>query len=225
MRACSASESKACKSTVPVLLAFSIRRNLWRSHGGISIGNCLRRKRESSPVEKTPAILIRKTRLTETSLIIHWCTEHCGIIKTVAKGALRPKSAFAGKLDLFFDAEIEFVHSRKSDLHVLRELAVGDPRLGLRQSYVRTLAAAYFVQLLELTAERGTPIEPFHDLLRRGLNFLTANTPTRKAILHYEKEIAALLGMDGHHLAPIEAIRDLYKRVPPGRAELMEKLG
>lgn len=179
----------------------------------------------SFPVEKTAAILIRKTRLTETSLIVHWCTEHCGIIKTVAKGALRPKSAFAGKLDLFFDAEIEFVHSRNSDLHILRELAVGNARLGLRQSYPRTLAAAYFVQLLELTAERGTPIGPFHDLLRRGLDFLAANAPTRKAILHYEREIGALLGMDGHPLAPIEAIRDLYKRIPPGRAELLAKLG
>ncbi len=176
-------------------------------------------------MEKTAAILIRKTRLTETSLIVHWCTEHCGLIKTVAKGALRPKSAFAGKLDLFFDAEIEFVPSRKSDLHVLRELAVGNARFGLRESYLRTQAAAYFVQLLELTAERGTPIAPFHDLLRRGLDFLATNTPTRKAILHYEKEIAALLGMDGHHLAPIEAIRDLYKRVPPGRVELLEKAG
>ncbi len=224
MRACSASESKACKSTDTVLLAFSIRRNLWRSQGGISIANCRNRTRESLPVEKTAAILIRKTRLTETSLIVHWCTEHCGIIKTVAKGALRPKSAFAGKLDLFFDAEIEFVHSRKSDLHVLRELAVGDPRLGLRSSYVRTQAAAYFVQLLELTTERGTPIEPFHDLLRRGLDFLASHAPTRKAILHYEKEITTLLGMDGHHLAPIEAIRDLYKRVPSGRSELLAKL-
>jgi len=176
-------------------------------------------------VEKTAAILIRKSRLTETSLIVHWCTEHCGIIKTVAQGALRPKSPFAGKLDLFFDAEIAFVLSRNSDLHILRELAVGNTRLGLRASYLRTQAAAYFVQLLELTAERGTPIGPFHDLLRRGLDFLATRAPTRKAILHYEKEIAALLGMEGHPLAPIEAIRDLYKRVPPGRTELLEKAG
>jgi hypothetical protein len=49
-------------------------------------------------VHPTRAIAIRLTRLTETSLIVHWFTEGHGLIKTVAKGARSPKSAFAGKL-------------------------------------------------------------------------------------------------------------------------------
>ena len=168
--------------------------------------------------------MIRKHRLSDTSLIVHWCSDEFGMIKTVAKGALRPKSAFAGKLDLFFDAEIEFIRSRKSDLHILKELAVDNARFGLRKTWLQTQAAAYFVQLLENTAEKDTPIDEFYDLLRRGLNFLTDNAPTRKAVLHYEKEMAALLGIGGHRMTPYEAIREVYKRMPPLRAELMEKL-
>ncbi len=175
-------------------------------------------------MEKSHAILIRRTRLTETSLIIHWCSVTFGIIKTVAKGALRAKSPFAGKLDLFFDAEIEFVRSRKSDLHILKELSVENPRLGLRQSYARTQMASYFVQLLEMIAELETPIPDHHDLLRRGLDFLADNTPTREALLHYEKEVARLLGLEGHHRSPIEAIRDVYKKIPSQRAPLLEAL-
>ena len=76
---------------------------------------------------------------------MHWCSPELGLIKTVAKGALRPKSGFAGKLDLFFTAEIEFVRSRKTDLHILKELDVLDARFGLRESYLQTLAASYFV--------------------------------------------------------------------------------
>jgi DNA repair protein RecO (recombination protein O) len=52
-------------------------------------------------MDKAHGIVIRLTKLTETSLIVHWCTREAGLLKTVAKGARRPKSPFAGKLDLF----------------------------------------------------------------------------------------------------------------------------
>jgi recombinational DNA repair protein (RecF pathway) len=52
-------------------------------------------------LDTTPAILLRKMKLTETSLIVTWLTEHHGKLKTVAKGARQAKSRFAGRLDLF----------------------------------------------------------------------------------------------------------------------------
>ena len=70
------------------------------------------------------AIVVRLTRLTETSLIVHWFTQDHGLIKTVAKGARRSKSPFAGKLDLFFGGEIAFVRARRGELHLLREVAI-----------------------------------------------------------------------------------------------------
>ena len=63
-------------------------------------------------VHPTEAIVIRLTRLTETSLIVHWFTEGHGLVKTVAKGARRTKSPFAGQLDLFFGGEITFGRDR-----------------------------------------------------------------------------------------------------------------
>ena len=68
----------------------------------------------------TQAILIRLTRLTDTSLIVHWFTSEHGLLKTVAKGARRPKSPFAGHLDLFLGGEIVFQHARRGELHALR---------------------------------------------------------------------------------------------------------
>src|SRR5216117_239523 len=78
-------------------------------------------------VETTTAILLRKRKFSDTSLIVSWCTESCGCIQTVAKGARRAKSPFAGKLDLFFEAEISIVRSRKSDLHTLTEVVLKNP--------------------------------------------------------------------------------------------------
>ena len=81
----------------------------------------------------TEAILIRTHRLTETSLIVSWFTQTEGLVKTVAKGALRPKNPFSGKLDLFFSGEISVVRARKGELHILKEVAISEWRESLRK--------------------------------------------------------------------------------------------
>ncbi len=176
-------------------------------------------------MEKDRAILIRRFRLTETSLIIHWCALEHGLIKTVAKGARNPRNRFYGNLDLFYEAEIEFVRSRAGDLHTLRDLAVTAPHFGIRTSYPRTLAASYFVRLLEVTCERETSVGDLYDLFRRALGYLEANEPDSRAILHFESEMARTLGIRSGPRPPIESLRDACHRIPEQRAELFSLLG
>ena len=181
-------------------------------------------------LDKTCAILLRRIPLTETSLIVHWCSDEFGLLKTVAKGARRPKSPFAGKLDLFFDCELEFVRSKKSDLHILKDLAVSNARLGLRDSYLQTQAATYFGQLVEQVAENESPISELVDLLRRALDYLTAQKPNLRAVNHFETELAKHLGvLDPQEKisrgnSPIDRIADLGARIPKQRAELLARL-
>ena len=171
------------------------------------------------------ATLIRTSRLTETSLIVHWCSDQKGLIKTAAKGALRPKSPFAGKLDLFFEAELVYVPSRSGDLHTLKEVSVVTPREGIRLSYVSTLAAAYFVRWIELVAERETPIPEMADLLRRALDFLGEKPPSVTAVSHFEKELARLSGLGDNLANPVAKLSGMFHSVPPQRQELMDRLG
>ncbi|MEM7147583.1 MAG: DNA repair protein RecO [Verrucomicrobiota bacterium] len=173
---------------------------------------------------KDNAILLRRYQLTETSLIVHWCAADSGIIKTIAKGAQRPKSPFVGKLDLFFDAEIEFFRSRKSDLHTLQDLEVTNPRMNLRTSYPRTLAASYFIQLVEIVSERDTPLTELHSLLQRALNYLNDNEPNLKAITHFERELARAVGIDQSGTSPINTIADTFHRLPESRDDLLGTL-
>ncbi|PYL84292.1 MAG: DNA repair protein RecO, partial [Verrucomicrobia bacterium] len=42
-------------------------------------------------MKSTAAILLRKRKFSDTSLIVSWCTESLGCIQTVAKGARRAK--------------------------------------------------------------------------------------------------------------------------------------
>ena len=193
----------------------------WFDASGIAIsGNSLKDRR----VLTTDAIVIRLTRLTETSLIVHWFTEAHGLVKTVAKGARRAKSPFAGQLDLFFGGEISISQSRRGDLHSLREVAIRQWREGLRRDYTSTLLAAYCCQLLEIAVEPEHPDPGLHDLLKRALDHLDTAPPSLRALRHYETELARLLGVT-HHQAPADlSLRDALGSLPASRAELVERL-
>lgn len=176
-------------------------------------------------METTAAICLRKTLLSDTSLIVTWCSERFGKIKTVAKGARRPKSPFAGKLDLFFAAEIQWSRSRRSELHTLREVVLCEPFAGLRTLYGRTQLAAYFVELIELATAPEQAVPELYDLLRRAFTYLNNGPATQRALLHFESELARLLGIHGQAgTTPAVAIGRACGRLPPERAELLQRL-
>ena len=169
-------------------------------------------------MQTTAAILLRKTRFSETSLIVTWFTRDHGRLKTVVKGALRPKSRFAGVLDLFFDCDISIARSAKSELHTLREADLRDARGGLRTDHRRVALASYFVELVELTTEPEHPAPELYDLLRRAFCFLDQNPAGPRALLHFEGELVRMLGIAHPTLTPIVAIGRSCHRIPSSRA-------
>ncbi len=172
-------------------------------------------------MEKTHGTVIQLHPYQETSLIVQWSSLDHGLIRTVAKGARRPKSGFAGKLDLFFKLELAYIPSRSSTLHTLCEVGLMDPREGLRSTYVQTLAASYFCKLIVTVAEEGTPLLELAGLLERGLDYLAEQVPTPKAIHYFEKQTASMLGLGDRGL---EGIGALYGRIPSLRKELLQKV-
>ncbi len=178
-------------------------------------------------METTNAILLRKRKLSDTSLIVSWCTESLGCLETVARGARRPKSVFAGRLDLFFEAEIQLQRSRKSNLHTLTEAVVRNPYGGIRENFQRTLTAAFFVEWIEVTTEPEHPAPELFHLLQRALGFLDRNDATPRALQHFEAELARLAGV--HDAAvlrsdPAAALATLFGRMPRGRNALLKAL-
>lgn len=181
-----------------------------------------------STVQSTAAILLRKRKFSDTSLIVSWCTESLGCIQTVAKGARRAKTPFAGKLDLFFETEIAIVPSRKSTLHTLAEVMVKNPFAGIRQNYLRTQTAAYFVELIEICTERDHHEPELFGLLRRAFGYLDANEPNLRAVSHFETELARIAGVhDAKKLKsdPAFALGNLFGRLPLSRTPLLKTLG
>ncbi|HWL54746.1 MAG TPA: DNA repair protein RecO [Chthoniobacteraceae bacterium] len=173
-------------------------------------------------METTPAILLRRTRFSETSLILTWLTRDLGKLKTMARGALRPKSSFAGMLDLFFEVEIGLLRSQRSEIHALREAALLTPHDGLRRDYRRVELAAYFAALLDAMIEPEHPTPELFALLQRALAWLEKESPTRRAMLHFENELARLSGLFFEESA-YHSLRESLP-FPKSRAALLEQL-
>lgn len=175
-------------------------------------------------METTPAIMLRKTKLSDTSLILTWLTAAHGKMKTVAKGALQPKSRFAGRLDLFFECDISIARSRKSELHTLREADLIQPHEGLRRDYPRVALAAYFVELIELVTEPEHAVPELYDLLQRALRYLNDHAASLRALEHFERELVRLLGIEHPQVSSALAIGRAYNRLPNARRDLLKAL-
>jgi len=175
-------------------------------------------------VNQTHAILLRRIRLTETSLIVTWLTPEHGRIKTVAKGALRPKSPLAGVLDLFHLCEIQFQPARSGDLHGLRDAILINAFPGVRTEYPRISLGAYAVELIERATETNSPMPEIFNLLERVLRFLDANAASQRALLHFESELVRLLGITQPGVSADVSLEGLLHRLPPARGELLCRL-
>lgn len=175
-------------------------------------------------MQSSQATIIRLTRLTDTSLIVHWFTDTDGLIKTVAKGARRPGSPFAGLLDLFFSGEIHVQRARRSHLHSLREVSIHQWRDGLRNHYNSTLLASYCCQLLESAVEPEHPEPSLHHLLTRALDHLANNQPSMRAMLHFERELARSLGVSHDQRNAADCLHDALGQLPPSRNDLCARL-
>lgn len=178
----------------------------------------------SRPVNRTHAILLRKTRLTESSLIVTWLSASHGRVKTVAKGVFRPKSRLAGVLDSLHLCEIQFAPARSGDLHSLREATLLDAFVNVRRDYPRLVLAAYGVELIERTTEAEFPMPELFDLLQRLLRFLDANVGSQKALRHFEAELVRLLGVAQPGIPAEESLEAVLHRLPVNRGELLSRL-
>lgn len=172
------------------------------------------------PVQESPAILIRRLAWSETSWIVTWLTRDHGKISTVARGARRPDSPHSGKLDLFFVAEISYAISRKSSLHSLREVRLlsgfpGNP-------FPNVFLAAYFAELVDLITQPGEPVEPVYHLLERAVGFLRTSPASLRALEHFERELARVIGVESPD--PLPALETYCGRIPSSRTAALRLL-
>lgn len=147
-------------------------------------------------IESGAGIILRTLPLTETSLIVHWLSPTFGRIAIAAKGARRAKSPFAGKLDLFYEADISFSRSRSGDLHSLREVNLRQTNAALRLDMDKLRQAAYAASFIVQSTESETPLPDVFDLFRRFLESLGTHEPSPQLVPAFEIKMLVELGLE-----------------------------
>jgi DNA repair protein RecO (recombination protein O) len=147
-------------------------------------------------IESTRGIILRTRTLTETSLIVHWLTPDFGRIATIAKGARRQKSPFAGKLDLFYLADFSFSRSHSSDLHNLREVSPRETHGAIREDILKLQRAAYAASFIVQATETETPLPAIYEIMREFLKCLGMKKGAAQIIFAFELKLLGELGLE-----------------------------
>ena len=146
-------------------------------------------------IQNATGIILRTRPLTDTSLIVHWLTPDLGRLATVAKGARRLKSPFLGKLDLFYAADFSFSRSRRSELHILREVRLVETHNVLREDMLQLRRATYAARLIEQATEIETPLPGVYELMRGFLDCLGRQPSAPQTVFAFELKLLHELGL------------------------------
>ena len=144
--------------------------------------------------ERAEAIVLRLHPVTESSLIVTWFTRECGKLKTMAKGARRPKSPFRGKIDLFYRDEILFLRSKRSDLHLLHDCFLENPHAKLRDSVEALAAASYVGELVDLATEAEDANLKLFEILAATLDALEIQRGREAVVIWFELHLLSAIG-------------------------------
>ncbi len=103
------------------------------------------------PIESRRVIVLRKTKLGESDLILRCLGQDGSLVEAVAKGARKPTSSFASRLELYSCADVLLAQGR--GLAIVKEARLVEGNAALRSSFERSVAAAPAAELLTRVAQ------------------------------------------------------------------------
>lgn len=92
------------------------------------------------------ALVLRKTKLGESDLILTLLAEDGRQVRAVAKGARKPTSSFSSRLDIF--SEVDLLMVRGKSLDIVKEARLVNAHLGVRGDMEHAAAAAPIVDIM-----------------------------------------------------------------------------
>lgn len=99
------------------------------------------------------AIVLRKTKLGESDLIVTLLAEDGRQVRAVAKGARKPQSPFSSRLELF--AQVDLLLARGKSLDIVKEARLVDAYRGLTADMEHAAAAAPMADLAARLCQPG----------------------------------------------------------------------
>ena len=124
----------------------------------------------SSKTRLEKVLVLRKTKLGESDLIVTLLASDGSQIRAVAKGARKPQSAFSARLELFCVAEVLLAEGKSLD--IVKEARLVQAFPNLHASVELSTAAAPIAELLWRVSQDGLPVDRLFDMACTALSAL-----------------------------------------------------
>lgn len=131
----------------------------------------------SQPTYDARAIVLRKTKLGESDLVLTMLAEDGSQMRAVAKGARKPSSSFAARLELYSVADILVARGRSLD--IVKEARLVESNERLRRDIEHAACAAPMAELLDRVTQMGLESPRLFALTRAALASLGAADPAQ----------------------------------------------
>lgn len=116
----------------------------------------------AKPTYHCKCVTLGKTKLGESDLIVSALREDGSLLHAVAKGARKPTSQFASRLDIFSVCDCLVAEGRSLD--IFSEVKTVNPHLHIRCDYDLSLISYPIVQALEKTCHKDLPLPRVFDM-------------------------------------------------------------
>lgn len=169
------------------------------------------------PVYKAEAIVLRRANLGEADRLVTLFTREFGRLAVVARGARKPKSRFAGRLELF--THLRALLARGRTLDVVSQVEVIDPFPAVRADLARMSAASFAAEITDRALPEREPQPAVFAALRHALRVIASGDAELAAYWY----AAQLLSLSGY--GPVTDRCVICGRPVPSRGAFSPALG
>ena len=127
------------------------------------------------------AIVLRKTKLGESDLIVTMLAEDGSQVRVVAKGARKPASSFAARLELY--SVVDVLCSKGRSLDIVKEARIAASNERIRRDLEHAASAAPMAELLDRVTQAGLESPRLFALTEAALARLAVAEPSQAPAL------------------------------------------
>jgi DNA repair protein RecO (recombination protein O) len=149
-----------------------------------------------SEIFKTDSIVLRSSRWSESSKIVHLFTPDKGYVKVIAKGALQQKSPFRGTLETLNLVEIVVSHKESRGLQLITSASLQNSFQKIRGDLEKTAIAFSIIELIQQLLRTHEPLREFFECTTLVLSQLNSSPESdlRIYLWHYMLNLSRSLG-------------------------------
>jgi len=149
-------------------------------------------------IQKTEAIILRKSEFRETSLIINFYSRDYGKLSGLLKGIRKEPAKFASNVEPFSFNEIIFYRKTKSELHLVTQADMRDNFEGIRRDLTKVGLATYMMDLVGALMPQEDKNDAVFALTLDCLNELKGSCNPDKIMTIFKIKMLALSGFKPH---------------------------